>query len=170
MLKFFSQFKNYSDLPKSSFQRFSSQKRVRAAFDAEFYRLSQPDLSNRSNRELFRHYISQGWMKNNDPNAEFSVSDYLSLHKDVRNAGIEPLFHYITAGHKEGRTFFLSRWGNFAAAKVKIHRLNEAMEQNNLDFIRQQLPCEIARLSDRAVMSFTLVLADKLNLQFRNSQ
>lgn len=165
MLKFFSRLTPNGFSPHNSFRRFCNHRRVQAAFDAEFYRLLQPALGNYSKRDLYRHYVQKGWKENIDPNAEFSVSDYLRRYQDVRDARTEPLLHYVTVGRHENRTVCLSQWGNFAAGYVKTHHLDEAMENNNLELIRQQLPDEIARLSDRAVISFVLVLGGKLTLR-----
>lgn len=163
-LTFSSNFTNRSWASQNFIRRFYIRKRVQAAFDAEFYRLLQPALENSSKRELYKHYVEKGWKDNLDPNAEFSVSAYRSNNRDVRDAGIEPLFHYIAVGQHEKRPAFLSLWGNFAAVRLETYHLDKAIAQNNLARIRKQLPCEIARLSDRAVMSFALVLGNKLNL------
>lgn len=165
MIKAISSFANYVRSPCNPLQRFFDQKSVRAAFDAEFYRILQPALSSYSNRDLYQHYVKQGWKDNIDPNAEFSVSDYLRRHKDVRETRTEPLLHYVTVGRHENRTVRLSRWGNFAAADVDPCRLNDALAKTDLSLIRQQLPYDIAGLSDRAVMSFVLVLGRQLNLR-----
>jgi hypothetical protein len=36
---------------------------------------------------------------------EFDPKVYLAIHKDVANAGVDPVQHYLTYGHKEGRRF-----------------------------------------------------------------
>jgi hypothetical protein len=35
--------------------------------------------------------------------AEFDPKAYLAIHKDVANAGVDPVQHYLTYGHQEGR-------------------------------------------------------------------
>src|SRR6202035_4355669 len=34
---------------------------------------------------------------------EFDVNLYLAIHKDVADAGVDPVHHYLTYGFKEGR-------------------------------------------------------------------
>ena len=47
--------------------------------------------------------VEVGWREGRDPNPDFSTSYYLSANVDVRDAGINPLYHYLTVGRGEGR-------------------------------------------------------------------
>ena len=43
----------------------------------------------------------------------FDLSWYLNVYEDVRNAGTDPIWHYIKHGAGEGRNpsqYFLTRW------------------------------------------------------------
>ena len=51
-----------------------------------------------------RHYMSDGWKEGRDPSLNFSVAGYLSAYPDVKEAGIEPLSHYLAFGRSEGRS------------------------------------------------------------------
>lgn len=80
---------------------------VASAFDDEFYRMQYPDIIQKEEDPL-EHYILHGWKLGIDPNPLFSVSFYLDLHQDVRESGIEPFFHWLTVGQKEGYETSLS--------------------------------------------------------------
>jgi uncharacterized protein VirK/YbjX len=60
--------------------------------------------------ERVSDYYTRGWRLGRDPNPDFSVSDYLSDHPDVRAVGMEPLEHYLTYGRAEGRRVKASRY------------------------------------------------------------
>jgi len=36
---------------------------------------------------------------------DFEANIYLELHKDVADAGVDPIHHYLIQGHKEGRRY-----------------------------------------------------------------
>ncbi|RYZ89136.1 MAG: glycosyltransferase, partial [Proteobacteria bacterium] len=59
------------------------------------------------------YYITTGWRLHHDPSPNFSVEEYLSRNKDVRDAGIEPLSHFIRYGIHEARPFFKSANAGF---------------------------------------------------------
>ncbi len=71
-------------------------------FDAVFYAISNPDLTDLGERAV-AHYCVQGWRENRKPNFYFDPAWYLSQNEDVREAGIEPLLHYHLKGEAEGR-------------------------------------------------------------------
>ncbi len=80
--------------------------RVRSHFDPTFYEQTCP--SARKSSDLFEHYVRSGWVSGYDPNPQFSVNRYLAKHPDVREAGMEPLAHFIRHGIHEGRTVYPS--------------------------------------------------------------
>lgn len=49
------------------------------------------------------HYLQEGWQQGRDPAPWFSTWHYLSMHRDVAAAGMNPFTHYCAAGHAEGR-------------------------------------------------------------------
>lgn len=54
-------------------------------------------------RNPLSDYLTHGWREGRDPNRWFSSDAYLSLHEDVRTAGVNPFVHYIQFGKQEGR-------------------------------------------------------------------
>lgn len=49
------------------------------------------------------HYLKYGWRMLRDPSTEFSTKFYLKFNSDVKDAGVNPLIHYLTQGINEGR-------------------------------------------------------------------
>lgn len=49
------------------------------------------------------HYLYVGFKEGNDPSPRFSTSGYLNLYPDIREGGINPLWHYEKHGKYEGR-------------------------------------------------------------------
>jgi Glycosyl transferase family 2 len=72
-------------------------------FDSAYYR-SKAGLP--LSRPAFAHYLRDGWRAGLDPGPNFCVNDYLAECPDVRESGVEPLGHYISAGYLEGRRPF----------------------------------------------------------------
>lgn len=77
-------------------------------FDIDFYLETNPDLRVLKEKELFEHYHSIGWREGRDPAEWFSSSKYISANKDVANIEVDPLYHYVRFGMKEGRAAFKS--------------------------------------------------------------
>lgn len=76
--------------------------RQSSLFDATWYK-NKYELKKLSDDEALEHYLTAGWLDQNDPGPEFSSSEYLSVNEDVKRAKINPLAHYIKSGSKEGR-------------------------------------------------------------------
>lgn len=55
---------------------------------------------------LLIHYAETGWKAGHDPSVAFSLSLYLKANPDVKEAGVEPLGHFLQFGEKEGRRVF----------------------------------------------------------------
>lgn len=69
-------------------------------FNETYYRAAvSDDLGERTG---LGHFIVEGW-RSFDPNPDFSTAYYLSAHEDVAAVGMNPLVHFLQAGHKEGR-------------------------------------------------------------------
>lgn len=49
------------------------------------------------------HYYFIGWKRGYNPSMKFNTNKYLEKHCDVKEAKINPLFHYIQCGLYEGR-------------------------------------------------------------------
>jgi glycosyltransferase involved in cell wall biosynthesis len=92
---------------------------IEAHFDHDFYRRSffgedAPD-------DPVSHYLQIGWQEGRDPAPWFSTRHYLHLNPDVRNAGVNPFFHYVLQGQSESRR--IERLGREAdnAGLVRSH-------------------------------------------------
>jgi glycosyltransferase involved in cell wall biosynthesis/SAM-dependent methyltransferase len=70
-------------------------------FDLDYYRAQSPELAIVS--DPIRHYCETGWREGRNPSAAFDTSYYLETSPDIREAGINPFLHYVTAGCAEGR-------------------------------------------------------------------
>jgi glycosyltransferase involved in cell wall biosynthesis len=69
-------------------------------FDVEFYLAQKPNLAG---SDPLWHYAEKGWRDGLSPSDEFDGPWYLNEHSDVRDAGINPLIHYVSTGAAEGR-------------------------------------------------------------------
>lgn len=68
-------------------------------FDENYYRLEKPNVKG----DLCKDYYYNGWKEGKSPSFEFSNNFYLKNYKDVENAGINPLLHYLKFGRAENR-------------------------------------------------------------------
>jgi glycosyltransferase involved in cell wall biosynthesis len=71
-------------------------------FDPAYYLSTNPDLD-LSPEDTVRHYCMQGWQEGRNPSNEFDTRFYLANYRDIREAGLNPFWHYVTAGAKELR-------------------------------------------------------------------
>lgn len=69
-------------------------------FDAEWYR---KHYGLEQGADPAAHYLTQGWKQGFDPSPRFSTKEYLYANPDVRQAQVNPLFHYEHCGRGEGR-------------------------------------------------------------------
>ncbi|WP_207541288.1 rhamnosyltransferase WsaF family glycosyltransferase [Sabulicella rubraurantiaca] len=75
---------------------------VRAAFDAEYYCATYPDIP-AAKIDPLEHFCVFGWQEGRDPAPWFSTRAYLRLHPDIEALGQNPFAHYIAFGESEGR-------------------------------------------------------------------
>ena len=68
-------------------------------FDEDYYKRENPNI----NMDACRHYYYYGWKEGRSPSYEFSNNFYLKNYKDVEDAGINPLLHYLKFGKTENR-------------------------------------------------------------------
>jgi hypothetical protein len=69
-------------------------------YKAELTRIgTEPD----ADVDLCRHFCEKGWRLGLSPNRWFAVTGYLSRYEDVAAAKINPFYHYLVAGEREGR-------------------------------------------------------------------
>ena len=76
---------------------------VRSTFDTEFYLANNPDIATLEDVDSAKHYCTSGWKVGLDPTPVFSTNYYLESNPDIRDAGINPYWHYLVTGKKEGR-------------------------------------------------------------------
>ena len=50
-----------------------------------------------------RHYCEQGWVEGRNPSNDFDTRGYLETYSDIKNAGLNPFWHYVIAGRSESR-------------------------------------------------------------------
>ena len=75
--------------------------RASGLFDADYYLATYPDIQ--PPMDPIRHYCMHGWHEGRNPSAKFDTQGYLEAYRDIKSAGINPLFHYINHGITEGR-------------------------------------------------------------------
>jgi O-antigen biosynthesis protein len=75
---------------------------IKAQFDSDFYAAAY-QLSDKSKHQLVKHYVRKGWRLGFNPSPAFSPQKYLAQYPDVKETGIEPFYHYLKFGAKEGR-------------------------------------------------------------------
>lgn len=71
-------------------------------FDVDHYLAQIPD-SAPARDDALSHYLEVGWRSGYDPSPVFSTRGYLLVNPDVKEAGINPLVHYLACGRHEGR-------------------------------------------------------------------
>ncbi|MDE4172472.1 hypothetical protein PXK15_21425 [Phaeobacter gallaeciensis] len=76
---------------------------VREAFDLDFYLSNYPDIADAEGVDPVEHYCVYGWKEHRDPTPDFSTGYYLETNPDVRDAGINPFYHYLSSGKDQGR-------------------------------------------------------------------
>lgn len=76
-------------------------------FDVNFYWHTNPDQV--GNEHALKHYLEHGGKEGRDPSAEFDTAFYLEANSDVRDSGMNALFHYMKFGRNEGRKTVRSR-------------------------------------------------------------
>jgi hypothetical protein len=78
--------------------------------DANFYRAQAPDsgaqewgAQEMGAQDAAAHYDSIGWRAQRDPNGWFSTAYYLRANPDIAAGGVNPFWHFLVQGHREGR-------------------------------------------------------------------
>lgn len=69
-------------------------------FDEDYYKRENPNIKG----DACSHYYYYGWKDGKSPSYEFSNNFYLKNYKDVEDAGVNPLLHYLKFGKAENRT------------------------------------------------------------------
>ncbi len=71
-------------------------------FDEFFYR-SMYTEQKPEHFNAIRHYCELGWKEGRNPSDDFDTRSYLATYSDIRDAGINPFWHYVVAGASELR-------------------------------------------------------------------
>ncbi|MCC3245472.1 glycosyltransferase [Methylocystis sp. WRRC1] len=129
---------------------------VAGAFDTNFYRSTYPDLHPLNDDQLVDHFNEHGWRERRDPCPWFSTNYYLKRYPDIGRGGINPLYHYLTYGQREGRLpdyYHRHKRGSAARPRVSaiIPNFNHArfLEERIQSIVAQEwLPEEIIILDD----------------------
>ena len=88
--------------PNFGLQRDAAELRGSSSFDAEYYRLQNPDVAE-AGLDPVMHYLRFGAAEGRDPSPSFSNDYYLRANPDVVETGINPLLHFVRYGAREGR-------------------------------------------------------------------
>lgn len=72
-------------------------------FDASYYLAMYPDLDIKPD-EAVRHYCEKGWREGLNPSDDFDSKAYLKAYNDIRNANLNPFWHFVVAGASELRS------------------------------------------------------------------
>lgn len=131
----------------------ASADRLAEAFDPEFYRATNPDLSD--GQATLEHYLSSGWWQRRDPCRWFSSEAYLAEHPDVADRGQNPFVHYLLTGCREGRTIRPSlrtvpEPGKAGQRRPRLAVL--AMVRNEADVIRAFMAHLLALFDDVVIV------------------
>jgi len=51
-------------------------------------------------RDVIRHYCEYGWREGRNPSDNFDTQFYLATYNDIRNAGMNPFYHYVIAARR----------------------------------------------------------------------
>jgi lipopolysaccharide biosynthesis protein len=71
-------------------------------FDSEYYYNTYPDVQ-LDEWDAKEHYDFIGWTEHRNPSERFNTSEYLKMYSDVKESGVNPLWHYVRHGYLEGR-------------------------------------------------------------------
>ena len=112
-------------------------KRLRDAFDSDFYAATNPDL--RGDIDLFQHFMDRGWRQGRDPAHWFSIEHYLRAHPDVADSSENPFAHFLLTGCREARAVSRSiKKKNLHSSETQktLRIAVVAMVKNEADIIR----------------------------------
>ncbi len=72
-------------------------------FDPVYYLGAYPAIHPIYRKMPLRHYLLFGEARGYRPNPDFCPEAYLKYNPDIAEAGISPLYHFVTSGRDEGR-------------------------------------------------------------------
>ena len=94
--------------------------RASGLFDENWYAETYGEVS--GDADGLAHYLKSGAKKGFDPGPRFSTNAYLAENPDVRDAGTNPLVHYLRFGRHEGRQI-----RSFACRVCRIQRARKCV-------------------------------------------
>lgn len=75
---------------------------IRSEFDIAFYIMTYPDIAKAKSLDLIQHYIDYGANEGRNPSPYFSTNYYVNRYPDVKSSGVNPYYHWLSTGRKEG--------------------------------------------------------------------
>ncbi|KUZ27880.1 hypothetical protein WS52_27150 [Burkholderia territorii] len=90
---------------RAGLRRYVDAIRKTGIFDEALYRFQYSDELP-LDVDALTHYILIGCFSGKRPVKSFSPTQYLAQNQDVRRHRVEPLFHYLSSGAREGRSLF----------------------------------------------------------------
>ncbi len=64
------------------------------------------DVLHEWEKNAVQHYMKYGWKKGYNPSPDFDTEAYLAHYANVKKENMNPLYHYVKHGKKEGRAIF----------------------------------------------------------------
>jgi len=80
-------------------------------YDNDFY--AKTYFGNHTEINYINHYLDIGWKLGYNPSELFNTNQYLNIHKDVKDAGINPLVHYLRYGKLKKISFIRKIYKKF---------------------------------------------------------
>ncbi|ESQ88909.1 hypothetical protein ABAC460_14100 [Asticcacaulis sp. AC460] len=90
---------------------------IRQHMDAEYYQARLPWLKE-TDADPAAHYLFYGERAGYDPSVDFCSQHYRQLYSDVRDAGVNAYYHYLTYGIREGRQATPTWYSALRAARI----------------------------------------------------
>lgn len=118
-------------------------------FDYDYYKKEYPNVKG----NLLKHYYYEGFKLGYNPSEKFSNNFYTEHNLDIKQCGINPLYHYIVSGKNEGREIKKNYGMTLNELFTKVYKL---------DFY-----CNI-RIKKDNTQSLTFFLKDDLNIDTVN--
>ena len=105
-------------------------------FDADWYRKHRSGLP-KGREHVALDYLTEGWRAGRHPGPAFDGDLYLTRHEDVREAGVNPLLHYLRHGREEGRQIYPVAFAG--SDRDRVLSITEAVEPLK-DFSAERAP------------------------------
>lgn len=97
-------------------------------YNESFYSSQFTELPN---EDLLEYYIKNGVNEDRNPSLFFDNAYYVRNNRDVYEAGVNPLYHYLTYGKKEGRLIKdpvdVDLYQQWCTNRMKDHSLQNAL-------------------------------------------